>query len=103
MRASILRVLLCLATAGSLFAGDITPEEAGKHIGEKVTVRGMVFQIFVSKGKNVYLNFGAKYPNQVFSAEVLMEKTPALLADGPAWLSRRERSGRDGDPRPLQG
>jgi hypothetical protein len=86
MRASILSLLLCIATAGSLFAGEITPEEAGKHIGEKLTVRGTVFQVFVSKAKNVYLNFGAKYPSQVFSGDVLIEKTPALLADGPAWL-----------------
>lgn len=44
MRASNLSFLLCLLTAGSLFATDITPEEADKHVGEKVTVRGTVFK-----------------------------------------------------------
>jgi len=87
MRASVLSLLLCIATAGSLFAADITPEEAAKHVGEKVTVRGTVFQVFVSKSKNVYLNFGAKFPNQTFAAAVLIQKTPALLADGSDWLT----------------
>ena len=90
MRASFLSLLLCLLTAGSLFATDITPEEAAKHVGEKVTIRGTVFQVFVSKSNNVYLNFGANFPDQTFSADVLIKKTPALLADGPQWLKDLE-------------
>jgi len=90
MRASFLSLLLCLATAGVLLAADITPDEAAKHVGEKVTVRGTVIEVFVSKSNNVYLNFGAKFPNQTFSADVLIKKTPALLADGPQWLKELE-------------
>ncbi len=52
-----------------------------------VTVRGTVVQVFVSKGTNVYLNFGAKYPNQTFSADVLAKRTPALLSEGTSWLT----------------
>ena len=84
---SFLLVLLCVVAAGSLFAGDITPEDAAKHIGEKVTVRGTVIQAVYSKAKNAFLNFGDKYPNQVFSIAVLNAKTPALLANGPGWLT----------------
>ena len=40
----------------------------------------------MSKGTNVYLNFGAPYPNQTFSADVLARKTPQLLSDGVQWL-----------------
>jgi DNA/RNA endonuclease YhcR with UshA esterase domain len=90
MRASLLSLLLVLFTAGSLSAADITPEDAGKHVGERVTVRSTVFQVFVSKSKNVYLNFGAKFPNQTFAAAVLIQKTPALLADGPDWFTALE-------------
>ena len=90
MRPSFLSLLFVILTTGSLFASDITPEEAAKHVGEKVTVRGTVFQVFVSKSKNVYLNFGATFPNQTFAAAVLIQKTPALLADGSDWLTARE-------------
>ena len=86
MRSFLLTLFFVLA-AGSLFAGDITPEDAAKHIGEKVTVRGTVIQAVYSKAKNAFLNFGNKYPNQVFSIAVLNAKTPALLANGPGWLT----------------
>ena len=87
MRISIVSVVVSLISAGSLLAGDITPEEAGKHVGEKVTVRGVVVQAVLSKTKNGYLNFGAKYPDQVFAAAVIGTRTPALLANGPGWLT----------------
>jgi len=90
MRALLLSLLLCLATAGALFAGDIAPEDAAKHVGEKVTVRGIVVEVYVSKGGNAYLNFGAAFPNQTFSADVLVKKTPQLLADGAQWLKDLE-------------
>lgn len=105
MRAFLLAVSFCILTAGPLLAGEITPENAGKHVGEKVTVRGVVIQAVYSPGlgkagqapniknKNAYLNFGAKFPDQVFSVAVLSAKTPALLANGPGWLT--ELQGRE--------
>jgi len=75
MRGSFLSVLLFLLTTGTLLAGNITPEETGKHVGEKITVRGTVIQVFVSKSNNIYLNFGANFPNQTFAAAALIQKT----------------------------
>jgi hypothetical protein len=34
-------------------------------------VKGKVVEVFLGKGGNAYLNFGAGYPTQTFSAEVL--------------------------------
>ena len=71
MRASLLSLLLIVSSVGSLLAADITPADAAKHVGEKVTVRGTVVQAVYSPGlaragqvpnpknKSVYLNFGA--------------------------------------------
>ncbi|MDR3404819.1 MAG: hypothetical protein P4L99_20110 [Chthoniobacter sp.] len=91
MRAPLLSLLFCMVTAASLLAGDLKPEEAGKHIGEKVTVRGTVVQAVYSKAKNdtksVYLNFGGKYPDQIFQVVALSLRNPALLANGPGWLT----------------
>ena len=44
MRVSFSSLLMCLLAAGSLLAMDVTPEEEATHVGEKVTVRGTVFQ-----------------------------------------------------------
>ena len=40
-------------------------------MGESVTVVGTVAAIFRSKKGNVYLNFGADYPHQTFTAVAL--------------------------------
>ena len=33
------------------------------------------------------IDFGAKYPDQAFAAAVIGTRTPALLANGPGWLT----------------
>ena len=52
-------------------AAPILPEEAKSHIGENVSVRGMVEQVSVSKKGHPFLNFGGNYPNQIFAGFVL--------------------------------
>jgi len=42
--------------------------EAGKHVGETATVTDKVANVFESKAGNIFLNFGGRYPNQVFTA-----------------------------------
>ena len=37
------------------------------HLGETVTVEGMVAAVFTSSKGNTFLNFGAAYPNQTFT------------------------------------
>lgn len=57
---------LCLLLPLLGFA-DVKPEEAGKHLGHTVTVTGTVAQVIQPK-KTTFINFGAAYPNHVFSA-----------------------------------
>lgn len=45
----------------------ITPEQAKDNVGKSVTVCGKVFSEVTSKNGNIFLNFGASYPNEVFS------------------------------------
>src|SRR6267378_8341182 len=42
--------------------------EAAKHVGETATVTDKVANVFESKVGNIFLNFGARYPNQIFTA-----------------------------------
>ena len=63
--------LLTFLCCAQLACGDPTvtvpAPEAGKHIGEVVTVEGQVVSTHRSAKGNIFLNFGAAYPNQVFT------------------------------------
>ncbi len=58
--------------------GTYTDREAAAHVGETATVVGVVVSVHRSKAGNVFLNFGADYPNQVFSGAVLNPSDPKL-------------------------
>ncbi len=65
-------VALCtpptLAAQGSL--PTYTMEQAASHVGEVASVEGTVAEVFQSNRGNVFLDFGARYPNQEFSAVI---------------------------------
>ncbi len=54
-------------------AETISPREASHHIGEQVTVEGVVSQVSTSSGGTTFVNFGGRYPNHIFYA-VLFRK-----------------------------
>ena len=45
----------------------ISDTEAAQHLGQHVTVEGVVVAVFASKNGNTFLNFGARYPAQTFT------------------------------------
>jgi len=55
----------------SLRPGAYADREAAAHVGETATVVGTVAAIFRAAKGNVYLNFGADYPHQTFTAVAL--------------------------------
>ncbi len=57
--------------------GVYADREAAAHLGETATVVGTVAAVFRSRKGTVYLNFGADYPHQTFTA--------VALAPAPAW------------------
>jgi nuclease S1 len=59
------------AATASLGAGWYTDRQAAAHVSETATVVGTVAAVFRSKGGNVYVNFGADYPRQTFTAVAL--------------------------------
>ena len=58
------------ASARAATAAAIPPEQAGAHIGEVKTVEGIPSSVESGNKGKIYLNFGGKYPNQVFAAFV---------------------------------
>jgi hypothetical protein len=65
-------VLIGFSTAAP--AAVLTPEEAGSHIGEDVTVCGVVASATYAANAPMaptFLDLGQPYPNQIFTAVIL--------------------------------
>jgi hypothetical protein len=66
-------------STAELGPGVYLDREAAAHVGETATVVGTVMTAFHSPGGNIYLNFGADYPRQTFTA--------VALAPLPRWTA----------------
>lgn len=64
----ILSLFLIIASVGC-HAQTITPEQAKDNIGKHITVCGIVKGVHTAK-QTTFLNFGAAYPNQSFTAVI---------------------------------
>ena len=59
----LLLLLVFALSAGPLLSADgtlIDPSDAPKHIGQSVTVSGLVTNVFMSKQGIAFINFGDK-------------------------------------------
>jgi hypothetical protein len=63
----------------------IPANEAAQH----VTVEGTVAKVFTSRNGNTFLDFGAAYPNELFTGWI--PKDSALSADPALWSLRGRR------------
>jgi len=62
----LLPLLALLVVQAVAFAGEtIQPEQAKDYVGQTVTVTGKVIEVTDHNG-NIFINFGAKYPQQPF-------------------------------------
>ena len=61
---------IALLLAASAQAETISPPEASHHIGDSITVEGVVSQVSTSSGGTTFINFGGRYPNHVFYAVI---------------------------------
>lgn len=73
------------------FAGlVITPYDAGKHIGEYVTVQGQISQVHISRKGNVFINMGGRYPHNAFTA-VVFSRSQFSFQNAASWYGRQVR------------
>jgi hypothetical protein len=78
------RFMAVCAAVMSVLAGQLsalTPEEAAQHIGKEGAVNGLAVQISQPDGGNVYVNVGAKFPDQTFSAFIAKTDVPTVGLD----------------------
>jgi len=64
MKKLLLSLMIVCASAISVSAQQLTPDEAAKHIGETVTVCGKIYggKYFDNGNKMTLLNMGAAFP-----------------------------------------
>lgn len=55
----------------------ISAAKARDYIGKEATVRGQVTDVHITQKGDVFLNFGGKYPNSVFTAACFQGAIPA--------------------------
>lgn len=69
----LLSLLAIIALCSSCLAANeptIEVQDAAKHVGETVVVHGTVAEVHTFKGGSIALDFGAKYPNDVFEVYI---------------------------------
>ena len=84
---AIIWIAMFLAFAPLALAEDrktIFDSEAVKHVGETVSVRGLVAGVYTSKSNATFINFGKAYPHHTFSA-VIFSGAAARFRDPQKW------------------
>jgi hypothetical protein len=62
--------------AAPAFAGAVAPGDAGKHVGEVVTVEGVVAGVHAAPNGTILIDLGGRYPDNSFVAVIFPGNTP---------------------------
>lgn len=70
--------LLCIFQASTQDTASITIHNAGQYIGREATICEHVSDIYKPSGDNkmIYINFGGKYPDQIFTSVIFPKDQP---------------------------
>ena len=69
MKTLVLAFGFAIITAPA-FAQAIQPADAKTHVGQTVTVEGMVDNVHTTAAGNTYIDIGGRYPNNPFAAVI---------------------------------
>lgn len=72
MKAVILAFALALIAAPAL-AEVIAPADAGKHVGQTVTVEGAVSNVHTTGSGMTFIDMGGRYPDNPFTAVIFSD------------------------------
>lgn len=69
-----------LAVASNCFAQTriVSDIDAAKYVGQQVSVKGRVANVYVSAAGNTFLNFGVASPAQTFTAVIFSQDSPSF-------------------------
>jgi micrococcal nuclease len=71
-------VCLALQRLRSQTPTTISSRDAARHVGETVSVRGVVVAVFTSRNNNTFLNFDRPYPRQTFQGVIFRAASAAF-------------------------
>jgi DNA/RNA endonuclease YhcR with UshA esterase domain len=86
-RSLLFVLLLYIGFPNAVWSQTVTvvaDTEAAQHVGQKVTVEGIVVAVTNSGKGNTFMNFGEKYPHQTFTGWIPKDSE---LADASALAS----------------
>lgn len=63
-------VFIAALTATPAVAATIAPTDAASHVGQTVTVEGIVSNVYDSRGGTVFVDMGGNYPNSTFTGVI---------------------------------
>jgi len=76
--------MLLLAAFSITCAAQMSPKFAKDYVGKIATVCGKVTGTHVTKSGKILINFGAEYPNELFTAIIMEEDTGRFTEYNPA-------------------
>ncbi len=78
--------------AGRAYAQQriVHDSEAAAHVGQMVTVEGTVASVHATRSGTTFLNFGAAYPKQTFTA-VIFSSAASRFPNPQQWEGKRVR------------
>jgi len=68
----------------------VLDSQAASHVGQMVTVEGTVASVHTTRTGTTFLNFGAAYPNQTFTA-VIFRSAASRFPDPQQWSGKEVR------------
>src|ERR1700747_2173295 len=68
----------------------VADSQAAAHLGESATVEGTVASVHVTRSGTTFLNFGAAYPKQTFTA-VIFSSAATRFPNPQQWEGKRVR------------
>lgn len=85
--------LAFVAVAASSAAAQQTivpPDSAVHYVGKTVTVQGVVAGVHATRGGTIFVDFGARYPQNTFTA-VIFSSSAAKFPGASAWEGKTVR------------
>ena len=90
-RSIVFLLTLGLLTKSAPAQQAIVADSAANHyVGRAVTVEGTVASMHVTRSGTTFLNFGAAYPNQTFTA-VIFRSAASRFPNPQQWEGKRVR------------
>lgn len=69
-------VMAAANPAGAMAAPVVSPTDAKAHIGETVTVEGIVSNVLTSRSQTTFIDMGGRFPNNSFAGVIFSDAAP---------------------------